>query len=590
MDADKLGLSQPAQEPQEDGDQAQKALLLQDQEDDSLSLGERAINRFYRLAWPTALSRLVAEDKSPLRLLCIPQDPIMGDNARGMAIRAGFFHHLGIKQKIDGFDHIGAKLPAGFQEYYHGFQWLRDYAQTAPREQLRGDAEALLALWLDVNGAKMSGPAWQPHITAWRFLNWTAYAPLIMGGDDRQHRATILVQLERMARLLDQNAQKSSFGTPRLAIWTAIITASLILPGGKARRIFGEAGLKRLLSAMLDNDGGVISRSPHSQYRTVALLAMLRSAYEAAQEPMPKPLYDALAASVPALQGSTHFDGSLASWQGAAALPHDKVDAVVKASGIVARPLQQAPNWGYQRIPAGGAVVLVDAGAPPLAKFSESGCASTLAFEFSSGDQRLITSCGGASCIGGDIPAKLSQGLRATAAHSTLCLDNLNSTAVLAKGTLGSGVTEVELERRELDNATRLEVGHDGYARRYGLLHRRILLLRSDGTELRGEDLLVPSDDSRRSRRRKFEKVPFAIRFHLGTGVETHLTSNARGAMLRLPDQRVWQLRSADAAVTIEDSIWVDGNGVPQPSKQIILSGNTGPGGGRHGWVLKQME
>jgi uncharacterized heparinase superfamily protein len=60
--------------------------------------------------------------------------------------------------------------------------------------------------------------------------------------------------------------------------------------------------------------------------------------------------------------------------------------------------------------------------------------------------------------------------------------------------------------------------------------------------------------------------------------------------MLRLADGRVWQLRSADAAVTIEDSIWVDGNGVPQPTKQIILSGNTGPGGGRHGWVLKQME
>ncbi|WP_438728835.1 heparinase II/III family protein [Parasphingorhabdus sp. DH2-15] len=589
MDAEKLG-QQPAIDDAGDSDQVQQALMLQAEEDDSLSMGERAINRFYRLAWPTALSRFVVDEKLPLRLLCLPQDTISGDNARGMAIRAGFFHFLGIKQKIDGFDHLGAKLPPGFQEYYHGFHWLRDFAATAPREQLRSDAEAMVAQWLDINGNKIAGPGWQPHIAAWRFLHWAAYAPLIIGGDDRRHRARVLHQLDRTARMLDQNADKAPFGTPRLATWVAIVTASLILPGGKARRIFGEAGLKRLLKTMLDDDGGVISRSPRGQFRTVALLGILRSAYEAADEPMPKPLYDALAAAVPALQGITHFDGSLASWQGAPALSSAEVDAVVKASKIVARPLQQAPNWGYQRIPAGGAVVLVDAGAPPLAKFSESGCASTLAFEFSSGDQRIITSCGGASCIGGAIPAKLSQGLRATAAHSTLCLDNLNSTAVLAKGTLGNGVTEVELERKELDNATRLEVGHDGYARNYGLLHRRILLLRSDGTEVRGEDLLVPTEDTRKSRRRKFEQVPFAIRFHLSKGVETYLTSNARGAMLRLADGRVWQLRSADAAVTIEDSLWVDASGTPQTTKQIVLSGNTGPGGGRHGWVLKQME
>lgn len=602
MDPDNLGLAAaqgnssgpvsgivPSEAPS-NATAAHGALMLQEQDDDTLTLGERVINRFYKLAWPTALSRFMGEEKTPLRLLCLPQDPIAGDNARGMAVRAGYFHHLGIKQGIAEFDAVGARLPAGFQEYYHGFHWLRDFAATAPREQLRAEAEYLVAKWLDANDRNVTGPGWQPHMAAWRFLNWACHAPLIMGGDDRRHRARILHQLDRTARVLDQNADKAKFGSQRLAVWTAIVVASLILPGGKARQIFGEAGLKRLLSLMMDQDGGIISRNPHGQFRTVALLTCLRSAYEAAKEPMPARIFEALSAAVPALQGVTHFDGSMASWQGAPALAFAQINAVVNASGIIARPLQQAPNWGYQRIPAGGAVVLVDAGAPPLAKFSESGCASTLAFEFSSGDQRIVTSCGGASCVGGNIPAKLAQGLRATAAHSTLCLDNLNSTAVLAKGKLGAGVTEVELERKEIDNATRLEVGHDGYARRYGLLHRRILLLRSDGTELRGEDLLLPTDETRKSRRRKFKQVPFAIRFHLGLGIETHVTSNARGAMLRLADGRVWQLRSADAAVTIEDSLWVDGDGVPRPTKQIILSGNTGPGGGRHGWVLKQME
>ena len=40
----------------------------------------------------------------------------------------------------------------------------------------------------------------------------------------------------------------------------------------------------------------------------------------------------------------------------------------------------------------------------------------------------------------------------------------------------------------EAGGATRLEAAHNGYAARFGLTHRRILILRDDGTELRGED------------------------------------------------------------------------------------------------------
>src|SRR5690606_26633969 len=126
------------------------------------------------------------------------------------------------------------------------------------------------------------------------------------------------------------------------------------------------------------------------------------------------------------------------------------------------------------------------------------GCASTLSFELSHGEHRLIVNCGGSAFAGGQVPGRIEQGLRATAAHSTLVLGDANSTAVLINGKLGQGVGEVEVERRMLAGdsgaaATRLEASHDGYAGRFGLIHRRILILRDDGTELRGEDLLVPA-------------------------------------------------------------------------------------------------
>jgi len=252
------------------------------------------------------------------------------------------------------------------------------------------------------------------------------------------------------------------------------------------------------------------------------------------------------------------------------------------------RPLRDVRQWGYQRIAARKSVLQFDAAPPPMARHARHGCASTLAFELSHAGHRLVVNCGGAAAAGGLVPARLEQGLRATAAHSTLVLDDANSTAVLINGKVGAGVSEVDIDRRMLDDsngaATRLEASHNGYAQRYGLIHRRILILRDDASELRGEDLLVPA-----GRQGKRGKVGFAIRFHLGPGIETGLSEDRQGVGLALPDGSYWQFRSGSGEVAIEDSIWVDGQGRPVPVQQLVLQGLVSRGGGNFAWLFKRM-
>jgi uncharacterized heparinase superfamily protein len=233
-------------------------------------------------------------------------------------------------------------------------------------------------------------------------------------------------------------------------------------------------------------------------------------------------------------------------------------------------------------------VLLFDAAPPPLARHARHGCASSLAFELSHGKQRLIVNCGGAAFAGGQVPVRIEQGLRGTSAHSTLTLGDANSTAVLINGKLGSGVGEVEVDRRLVESgqgtATRIEASHDGYAQRFGLIHRRILILRDDGTELRGEDLIAPA-----GRRAKRGKVPYSIRFHLGPGIEATLTESKRGVHLALPDGSYWQFLSVNSEVTIEESLWVDGHGRPQPVQQLVIEGMESRGGGSFSWLLKKL-
>jgi uncharacterized heparinase superfamily protein len=284
----------------------------------------------------------------------------------------------------------------------------------------------------------------------------------------------------------------------------------------------------------------------------------------------------------------------LGSWQGQGAISADRINAVIEASGVRTRPLSVVHGWGYQRIKAGETLLQFDTAPPPRAKHARTGCASTLAFELSDGPQRVVVNCGGAALAGGQVPARIGQGLRATAAFSTLVLDNANSTAVLLNGQLGKGVETVDFDRRTMPSrgreATRIDAAHDGYASRFGLTHRRILTLSGDGTELAGEDLLIPT-----SKNGKRGKIAFALRFHLGRGVEVQLSGDKRGASLLLPDGRLWQFRlggdraGADAiTLTAEDSLWVDGDGRPHATEQLVIEGLALRSGGQFSWLFRK--
>ena len=586
-------LVEPAAPGQSELVEPGRALALADFSPPSLGAGERLLRLAYRMGVPG--STLAAPFRKPAkpRLLATVLNPLPGQKMAGPAIRAGHFLVHGVKAPIAQIDFAGAaRMAPPLERVVHSFAWLADLEASAPREQIVPVAERVLAAWLAANPSPPSrpgkGPAWTVANAGTRELNWLVHAPLILSGNDKAQRARVLAAMNDTARWLDKNVGRAEDLLAEVTGWCGIVAAGLLLPDGKPRRLFGEAGLIKALGELVGDDGGILSRSPLGQMEVIALLVRLRACYSAVRRDPPAALEAILALLVPPLLALTHGDGSLGAWQGGWAVDAADVSALVAASGVRTRPLRDVRQWGYQRVVAQKSILQFDAAPPPLAKHARSGCASTLAFELSHMGQRIIVNCGGSACAGGLIPVRLEQGLRATAAHSTLVLDDANSTAVLINGRIGGGVSEVEVDRRtiageKLSGATRLEASHNGYVQRYGLTHRRILILRDEGTELRGEDLLVPAGGKGKS-----GKVAFAIRFHLGPGIEVGLSEDGQGAGLAMPDGSYWQFR-AGGQVTVEESIWADGQGRPQPIQQLVLQGLVSRGGGNFAWLLKKM-
>ena len=542
------------------------------------SAAEREVVR--KLARGSLLSRL-KHNRQPLKLSAVPRDHVQGDRQRGEALLAGRF--IAGRQSI-ALGELDFALLGSLAEQLEGFSWLRDLSAAASREKGARLAEAMVGRWLLAHGSRPDD-AWAPRLWGERILFWAAYAPYILSSGDAGYRSALLNTLARGARHVEANAEKAAGGLDRITAWCGVVAAGLLIQGGVARVARGEAGLARALAGAQFDDGGLVSRSPFEQMLLVDRLGLLRSCYFAAKQTIPDGIEAASAAALAALHGVTMSDGAMSSWQGCGPGEAPRLAALIEGCGIRARPLRNARGWGYQRLSALGTVVVLDAAPPPPQKMAAQGSASTLAFEMSDGAQRLIVNCGGPGPLPTDLPDELVQGLRTTAAHSTLVLADTNSTNIQPDGSLGKGVEDVAIDRSEGNDSSRLESSHDGYVRSFGLVHKRSLLLGNDGKELRGSDQLIA-----RGRKKIRESAAYAVRFHLAPGVEATITADGMGAILRSKNAPPWNFRCRGGMLTTEESLWIDGRGQPHATMQLAVIGEVSSLGGEIGWQFRRTS
>jgi uncharacterized heparinase superfamily protein len=112
-----------------------------------------------------------------------------------------------------------------------------------------------------------------------------------------------------------------------------------------------------------------------------------------------------------------------------------------------------------------------------------------------------------------------------------------------------------------------LHTSHDGYVPRFGVIHRRVLMIAPDGSRLDGEDTVSPVPGGRV----KGGETDYALRFHLHPAVKASRLSDARGVMLVLPNRDVWTFEALDDKVDLEDSVFLAGNDGPRRTAQIVI-------------------
>ncbi len=522
------------------------------------------------------------------QLVILPQDLRTADPSFWSEISVGHFGLAGTVAFLrDGSPFDLAPPTRAWARELNGFGWLR-HLDAARNDHAKATAVTFVLDWIDRQRG-MSGVAWEPAVIGRRLISWISHAGLLLDGSVAQSYDAIAESLGEQIVRLSSAWRHAPSGYERLLSLTALVLADLCVADHDRQLEAFEHLLAAEIERQILPDGGHISRNPSLLVELLLDFLPLGKCFVSRNRPIPPALSEAIHRMLPMLRFMRLGDGALARFNGAGVPQPDALATVLAYDDRATSWEALAPHSRYARLAAGPAVVICDVGGPPPLEYAIQAHAGCLSFEMSVGSRALFINGGAPSAADDDWRAAS----RATASHSTLCLNDRSSSRLVRSRMLEQivGAPPIRYPDRvsigtemAADGPQSLTASHDGYLAASRLMHTRSLTLSGDGRRLDGIDKLAPPHGVLRLA----HDAPFAVHFHLHPEVDCAVSADTRAVMLSLGRHR-WQFEASGARLEIEDSVYYSDFSGPRRTRQIVLRGATF-GDSTVTWSVRDVE
>ncbi|WP_158498671.1 heparinase II/III family protein [Martelella endophytica] len=505
------------------------------------------------------------------QLLVAPTDLRAADPLEAENLVSWRFALAGETLDTAGRPPFSMEMPsADFACLLAGFSWLR-HLRALRGEEANNFARTVTLNFLRRNG-RCKGPAWQNAVAVERLSAWLSHSTVILKGADAAFYRRFVAAILRHEQVLRRRYPTMPHDETRLKAAIALAMASISMDLSDHRKQQAARRLDEALSKQILADGGHIARNPQTLLDLLFQLLPLRQTYINLDIALPRQLVPAIDRIYAALAFFRHRDGNLALFNGAGPVLATTLSALQRYDETGGSGFRALPHTGFQRLDAGGTVLIVDAGNPLSTHLSKAAHAGALSFEMSSGTSRFIVNSG--RPLHPD--AATIAMARSTPAHSAATIDDASSMRFSRSEFLGpvaaGGIRRVEVERSETDDGDTLLMRHDGYLARFGLMTERRLALSADGRVIAGRD----------SFRRRRDEMPAAtnrhqaiIRFHLHPSIWV-MHEDADTIFMTAPDNESWLFSAPGLAPELEEDVFFAASAGMAASRQIVITAPIG--------------
>ena len=509
------------------------------------------------------------------QILIVPQELRAADPSFWTEIAHGHFGLASEIAELKGASVFRVTPPSmAWERELHGFGWLRHLAATE-EEEAAAAARELVLEWIALRRISQ-GVAYEPEVIARRLISWISQANMLLEDLDVRSYTQIMSSMGQQIVALRTTWRNAPDGVPRMVCLIALVLTGLAVSGHDRQLKETEAALIAELKRQILDDGGHVSRSASVLSDLILDLLPLGQCFNSRALPPPAEINTAIKKSLKFLRFMRLGDGMLARFNGVSV---GSPAALATVLGYCSGELDRMPvarSSGYARLERGNTIIVTDVGSPPSLELSAQAQAGALSFEMTTRHHLIFANGGfpGPADHGWDSVA------RATASHNTLCLAETSSSRLIRHEQLETmldglpirGPENVAFEFNNGPQEAQLTASHDGYVKRYGLIHARRLSLSEDGDRLEGADILEPPKGTLRLK----QDLPYAIHFHLHPDCLCRPAGHG-SCRITLRDGETWLFTAGDEAaeLSIEESLFFVDSAGPRPSLQIVLRGTT---------------
>jgi uncharacterized heparinase superfamily protein len=446
----------------------------------------------------------------------------------------------------------------------HNFCWL-------PALNIKTEKELgclIIDQWIN-NFSNYNEKYWTLDVVTMRLIYWISSYEIIFKNSDLIFRSKVINNIVKQTKHLFKNISLVSSGVDKIKS-----LAALILVGNSFEQYeeYTQYGLKNLedeLGSFINKDGFVKSKNPEDLFWALYFLVLIKEWLTLSRKQTPAFINIYINSLGICFKFLRFSNGDLPLFNGANHVNTEKFYEFLESRGYEFENMENI-FCGYAKIKSKKIELFIDANNPSSMLHSRNYQAGPLSFELASNGIKFICNSGSGKNLG----EELSYLSSSTAAHSTLTINDTSScifqkNALIRKYFGNSLIEKHNIFKQEFKNDKEFIqciIAHDGYEKRFKILHERQITLFKSKNHIEGIDSL-------KCKSLENKNLTFSVRFHIHPDIRITKTMG-NDILLSSSEGEGWIFRSPQIPTKIEKNLYFGNPDNIKESSFILLEGN----------------
>ena len=438
----------------------------------------------------------------------------------------------------------------------HSFFWLFSLDLKSSKKI----TQSVILNWIEENN-NYNKKNWEVDILSRRIIAWISNSKLTYENSEDKYKNKFNTIIQKQINHLINEIEKSKLFDDKMIGCAAIILTGLSFKEDKYLN-FGLTLLKKIINFSFDNQSFPKSRSIRQLNFYLKYFVLIREWLKESQNEIPEYIDEIIfylgksySILCQGIKKNILFNGNHE-------VENNDFDQYLNDHGYKFKN-NSLEAEGYAILKNKKISLVMDIGPTPEKKFSRNYQCGALSFEIISNNKKLICNSGYFQ----KTKHKLNTISRSSANHSTLIIDNHSSCKI------NSSKLEIENNLKILKKTTIMEknywnicASHDGYNKRYGVIHERKIEFFPENYKFIGQDKLL--------KKKNFKSSNFEIRFHLEPNVKIMKTQDGKSILIDIENEG-WKFTAQGYTIDIETGLYFGKKNSLTENQNLFISGIT---------------